>query len=57
MNRTLSEAQVDAALEVLYLGLIEIRMAAMGGDTATCEAISDALHNLPDFVREGDKRG
>ncbi|HEY3351688.1 MAG TPA: hypothetical protein VGQ83_00435 [Polyangia bacterium] len=57
MNRTLSESQIDAALEVLYEGLVALRMAAMAGDAGTCEAISDALHNLPDLVRVGDKRG
>lgn len=32
MNRDLTNAQADACLQVLYLGLIAIRSAARAGD-------------------------
>ena len=57
MNKTLTERQLDACLLVLGRGLVEIRLAAMAGDAARCEKLADALHNLPDLLREGDRRG
>lgn len=32
-------------------------MAAMNGDAARAEAIADALHNVPQLLREGDRWG
>ncbi len=54
MNPALSEPEVDTCLEVLYRGLVEIRTAAEGGDSARASAIADALHNLPHLL---SKRG
>ncbi len=57
MNETLPPQVMDACLEVLYEGLIQIRMAARSGDTERAEAIADALHNVPNLLVDGDRRG
>lgn len=56
MNTKLSPAAVDACLEVLYRGLVKIRIAAQDGDAARAEAIADALHNLPHLLMDGGSR-
>jgi hypothetical protein len=53
----LPEPVIDACLEVLYRGLVHIRLASLGGDTARAEAIADALHNLPHLLSDGHRRG
>ena len=57
MNKKLSDHDFDNCLELLYLGLVAVRAAARSGDSAACEEISDALHNLPDLLRRGDRFG
>lgn len=57
MNSTLSDEQKDACLRVLYEGLIAIRVAGWEGDAPRCAQIADALHNLPDLVRDRNSRG
>lgn len=57
MNGTLSARDVDALLEVLERGLVEIRLAAMSGQTKRAEAIADALHNVPRLLSEGQRHG
>lgn len=57
VNPNLSPVEVAACLEVLHRGLVSIRLAALDGDTARVEAISDALHNLPHLLSVGHERG
>jgi hypothetical protein len=57
MNSMLSPKAMEACLEVLYRGLVEIRMASLGNDSVRAEAIADALHNLPHLLSDGDRRG
>ncbi len=57
MNPNLSPAELAACLEILYRGLVSIRLAALDGDTARAEAIADALHNLPHLLSVGHERG
>jgi hypothetical protein len=57
VNPNLSDAELDALLEVLHHGLIFIRLAAFGGDAPRAEAIADALHNLPRLLSEGHRWG
>jgi hypothetical protein len=57
MNPTLSTAEVDALLEILRRGLVQIRLVAGAGDSQRAEAIADALHNVPTLLREGHKWG
>jgi hypothetical protein len=57
MNSQLSPRAIDACLEVLYRGLVQIRIASQDGDNERAEAIADALHNLPHLLLEGDRRG
>jgi len=57
MNSYLTTAEVEALLEVLYRGLLEIRLAGYAGDAARAEAIADALHNVPRLISEGDRWG
>lgn len=57
MNPNLSAEEIDALLEVLQRGLILVRLAAMHGDAAKAEAISDAIHNVPPLLREGHEWG
>jgi hypothetical protein len=57
MNPTLSTAEVDALLEILGRGLVQIRLVAGAGDSQRAEAIADALHNLPTLLREGHRWG
>lgn len=56
-NPNLSPAETDACLEVLYRGLVQVRMLATGGDAERAEAIADALHNLPHLLSRGDQYG
>lgn len=56
MNKTLSDEQIDACLVVLYQGLLAIRMAGYRGDAPRCAELADALHSLPDLIRNGDSR-
>jgi hypothetical protein len=57
VNRALSDTDADALLEILYHGLVLIRLAALDGDAVRAEAIADALHNVPHLLKEGDERG
>ncbi len=57
MNPTLSAAEMDALLEILGRGLVQIRLVAAAGDSGRAEAIADALHNLPTLLREGHRWG
>ena len=57
VNPNLSVDEIDALLEVLRRGLILVRLAAMHGDAAKAEAISDALHNVPPLLLEGHEWG
>lgn len=58
MNENLSAAEQSTCLEVLYRGLVSVRLAALDGDTARAEAIADALHNLPHLLSVvGQERG
>ena len=50
MNASLTNAEVEALLEVLHRGLIQIRLAGYAGDVARAEAIADALHNVPRLI-------
>ena len=54
---TLSEAETDALLEVLHVGIVHARLAAGGGDTARAEAIADAHTYVPRLLKEGKKWG
>ncbi len=56
MNPTLTDAEKDSLLEVLYEGLLAIRAAASAGDAARSAAIADALHNLPHLLSHGQER-
>ena len=56
MNPALSSREIVACLEVLYRGLVAIRLAAMAKDAARAEAIADALHNLPHLLSVGAER-
>lgn len=57
MNKSLSDEQIDACLLVLYHGLLAIRVAGYRGDARRCADLADALHNLPDLIRDGEHRG
>lgn len=57
LNPNLSPAELAACLEILYRGLMSIRVSALDGDAARVEAISDALHNLPHLLSVGHERG
>jgi hypothetical protein len=57
MNPALTEDKTDALLEVLYQGIIRIRLAARAGDSLQAEAIADAIHNVPFLLREGHEWG
>ncbi len=46
MNASLTNAEVEALLEVLDRGLIQIRLAGYAGDVARAEAIADALQTF-----------
>ena len=46
-----------ACLEILYRGLVQIRVAGMEGNAPRAEAIADALHNLPHLLSVGHKYG
>ncbi len=43
-----------AMLDLLTAALIRVRSAARKGDVATCHTVSDAVHNVPQVVRDGD---
>jgi hypothetical protein len=55
VNPNLSPSEVDACLEILHRGLVEIRSSAAAGDCMRAEAIADALHNLPHLVSIGQR--
>ena len=55
MNPALSTREIDACLEVLHRGLVQIRLAAIG-DAPRAAAIADALHNLPHLLSVGHER-
>ncbi len=58
MNASLTNAELEALLEVLHHGLIQIRLAGYASDIARAEAIADALHNVPRLISaEGDRWG
>jgi len=57
MNPNLTPDQHSACLEILYRGLVQIRIASVEGDTERAEAIADALHNLPHLLAVGHERG
>ena len=57
MNEKLSSPALDACLEVLARGLVQIRMAVQSSEHERAEAIADALHNLPHLLVDGDRRG
>ena len=56
MNPALTTAETEACLEILYRGLVSIRIAAQDGNTARAVAIADALHNLPHLLSKGHER-
>ena len=43
--------------DILYRGLINIRMAAQRGDLKQCEEEADHLHNIPHMLKEYDNEG
>lgn len=57
MNPNLTPEECDACLEILYRGLVRIRMAAMEGNVQQAEVVADALHNLPHLLSVGHKYG
>jgi hypothetical protein len=57
MNPELTPEECVACLEILYRGLVQIRLAAMDGNAQRAEAIADALHNLPHLLSVGHERG
>lgn len=57
MNPNLTPEECAACLELLYRGLVQIRLAGMDGNAQRAEAIADALHNLPHLLSVGHKYG
>jgi len=57
MNPNLTPDECAACLEILYRGLVQIRLAGMDGNAERAAAIADALHNLPRLLSVGDKYG
>jgi hypothetical protein len=56
MNPKLTPEESAACLEILYRGLIHIRLDAIDGKTDRVEAVADALHNLPHLLSVGHER-
>ncbi len=57
MNPNLTPVECTACLEILYRGLVQIRLASLDGNAQRAEAIADALHNLPHLLSVGHERG
>jgi len=57
MNPNLTSEERTACLEILYRGLVQIRLAGIDGNAERAEAIADALHNLPHLLSLGHERG
>src|ERR1700709_1197670 len=57
MNPNLTADECSACLEVLYRGLVQIRLTATDGNAERAAAIADALHNLPHLMSVGHTQG
>lgn len=51
MNAQLATERFDACLEFLERAIVLARVACQGGDATRAEAILDAVHNVPRFLR------